>query len=92
MVFAQWMNQIKKNQGKLYIIGKSSNFQTKYSNNFLFGAPGAQIGPLDLMGRPLRFFLNFVYTVYMAIGKIWLKEPHRQIAQVPLALRAHRNS
>ena len=32
------------------------------------------------MGRPLRFSLNFVYTVCMAIGKIWLKEPHRQMS------------
>ena len=60
---------------------------------FLFGAPGAQIGPFenwDPTGRPLRFSLNFVYTVYMAIEKIWLKEPHRQMS--PRALRAPRNS
>ena len=67
------MNQINKNLGKLYIIGKSSSFQTKYPNNvFLLGTPGAQIGPfenLDPIGRPLRFSLNFVYTVYMAIKK-----------------------
>ena len=29
-VFAPWMNKINKNLSKLYIIGKSSIFQTKY--------------------------------------------------------------
>ena len=37
-----WMSQINNNLGKLYIIGKNSIYQTKYSNNFLFGAPGAR--------------------------------------------------
>ena len=78
------MNQINNNLGKLYIIGKSSIFQTKYQNNFFFvwvpRGPERAFENLDPMGRPLRFFLNFVYTVYMAIGEIWLNEPHRQMS------------
>ena len=91
--FTPWMNQINKNLSKLYIIGKSSVFQTKYPNNFFCLGPQGPDRPfenLDPMGRPLRFSLNFVYTVYMAIGKIWLKEPHRQMS--PRPLRAPRNS
>ena len=79
-----YLSNAIKHRDNSQVHRKNSIFQTKYPNNlFCFGAPGAQIGPfenLDPMGRPLRFSLNFVYTVYMAIGKIWLKEPHRQMS------------
>ena len=73
MVFMEnliYLSNVIKHRDNSQVHRKNSIFQTKYPNNiFCLGHQGPR-GPfekLNPMGRPLRFFLNFVYTVYMAI-------------------------
>ena len=62
------MNQINKNLGKLYIIGKSSVFQTKYKNNFFVWGPRGPdraLWKFEPNGKAPTIFLKFrLYSLH----------------------------
>ena len=72
----------QQESGQIIHHWKELNFPNKISKYFflVYGprGPDRALWKFEPNRGPLRFFLNFVYTVYMAIGKIWLKKTHRQ--------------